>query len=48
MDKSWKFIALGLLFVTLLTASGFIAYILNQQQKFDKGLTKITFGPREI
>ena len=39
MDKSWKFIALGLLFVTLLTASGFIAYILNinQQQKFDKG-----------
>ena len=39
MDKKWKFIALGLLFVTLLTVvnSGFIAYILNQQQKFDKG-----------
>ena len=32
MDKSWKFLALGVVFVTLLSASSFIAYIYNQRK----------------
>jgi len=32
MDKSWKFIGLGFVFISLVTASSFIAYIFNQQK----------------